>query len=97
MLPCAGLRKIFDACPVWAGGFSNMSMSMKKLKMMYMLAPLVAVMVVSCQPSMPAVPPSNRTVVGPKGSSDAVKPWNNTTRKDGEAVLGPLGDMNRRR
>ena len=45
---------------------------------------------------MPPVPPSNRTVVGPRGSSDAVKPWNNTTRKEGEAVLGPLGDMNRR-
>lgn len=71
--------------------------SMKMQKMMLLLAPLAAVMVTSCQPPMPAVPPSNREVVGPRGSSDAVKPWNNTTRKEGEAVLGPLGDMNRRR
>ncbi len=66
------------------------------MKNMLMLAPLVAVMMTACQPPMPAVPPSNRQVVAPKGSSDAVKPWNNTTRKEGEAVLGPLGDMNRR-
>ena len=66
------------------------------MKKLLLLAPLAAVMMVSCQPPMPTVPPSNREVVGPKGSSDAVKPWNNTTRKEGEAVLGPLGDMNRR-
>ena len=69
------------------------NMTMKKI---LMIAPLVAVLMPACQPAMPPVPPSNRTVVGPKGSSDAVKPWNNTTRKEGEAVLGPLGDMNRR-
>ena len=69
---------------------------MKNAKTILMMAPLVAVLMSACQPPMPAVPPSNRTVVGPKGSSDAVKPWNNTTRKEGEAVLGPLGDMNRR-
>ena len=63
---------------------------------MLMMLPLVAVMVSACQPQMPSVPPSKRQVVGPKGSSDAVKPWNNTTRKEGEAVLGPLADMNRR-
>ena len=68
-------------------------MTMKKI---LMIAPLVALLMTACQPAMPPVPPSNRTVVGPKGSSDAVKPWNNTTRKEGEAVLGPLGDMNRR-
>lgn len=68
----------------------------KMMKKMLLLAPLAAVMCVSCQPPMPAVPPSNRTVVAPKGSSESVKPWNNTTRKEGEAVLGPLGDMNRR-
>lgn len=66
------------------------------IKKILMLAPLVAVMMSSCRPPMPAVPPSNREVVGPKGSSERVKPWNNTTRKEGEAVLGPLGDMNRR-
>lgn len=79
-----------------AGGFSNNNDDMKMMKTMFLLAPLAAVMLVSCQPPMPAVPPSNREVVGPKGSSEAVKPWNNTTRKEGEAVLGPLGDMNRR-
>lgn len=66
------------------------------IKKILVLAPLVAVMMSSCRPPMPAVPPSNREVVGPKGSSERVKPWNNTTRKEGEAVLGPLGDMNRR-
>lgn len=66
------------------------------IKKIVILAPLVAVMMSSCRPPMPAVPPSNREVVGPKGSSERVKPWNNTTRKEGEAVLGPLGDMNRR-
>ncbi len=64
--------------------------------MMMVVMPLVAVMMSACQTPMPAVPPSNRTVVGPKGTSERVKPWNNTTRKEGEAVLGPLGDMNRR-
>lgn len=66
------------------------------IKKILILAPLVAVVMSSCRPPMPAVPPSNREVVGPKGSSERVKPWNNTTRKEGEAVLGPLGDMNRR-
>lgn len=74
----------------------NMLANKTKMKKMLMLAPLVSVMMTACQPPMPAVPPSNRQVVAPKGSSDAVKPWNNTTRKEGEAVLGPLGDMNRR-
>ena len=63
---------------------------------MMVVMPLVAVMMSACQTPMPAVPPSNRTVVGPNGTSERVKPWNNTTRKEGEAVLGPLGDMNRR-
>ena len=63
---------------------------------MMVVMPLVAVMMSACQTPMPAVPPSNRTVVGPKGTSERVKPWNNTTREEGEAVLGPLGDMNRR-
>ena len=65
-------------------------------KIMILMPVLSLVLMTACQPAMPPVPPSNRTVVGPKGSSDAVKPWNNNTRKEGEAVLGPLGDMNRR-
>lgn len=95
MLPCRSDYN-FAACPGfgWAA-FYNM-LTHKDMKKIFLLLPLAAVVLVSCQPPMPAVPPSNRTVVGPKGSSDAVKPWNNTTRKEGEAVLGPLGDMNRR-
>ncbi len=73
-----------------------MNMNSMNMKRILMITPLVAVLMTACQPAMPPVPPSNRTVVGPKGSSEAVKPWNNTTRKEGEAVLGPLGDMNRR-
>lgn len=67
---------------------------MEKKTLMILAA--MALVVTACQPPMPDVPPSNREVVAPRGSSDAVKPWNNTTRKEGEAVLGPLGDMNRR-
>lgn len=67
-----------------------------KVVLMLGLVSMAALLVSACQPAMPPVPPSNRTVVGPKGTSDRVKPWNNTTRKEGEAVLGPLGDMNRR-
>jgi hypothetical protein len=61
-----------------------------------LLVSLAAGVLSSCQPAMPAVPPSNRTVVQPKGSSESVKAWSMPTRKEGEAVLGPLGDMNRR-
>ncbi|MBR4107154.1 MAG: hypothetical protein IKK45_00500 [Akkermansia sp.] len=51
---------------------------------------------VACQRPLPPVPPSNRTVVEPSGSSSRYKPWNNTTRQEGEAVLGPLANPNRR-
>ena len=61
-----------------------------------LLVSLAAGVLSSCQPAMPAVPPSNRTVVQPKGSEESVKAWSMPTRKEGEAVLGPLGDMNRR-
>ncbi len=76
--------------------FNMLATNTKMMKKLLLLAPLAAVVMTSCQPPMPPVPPSNREVVGPRGSSEAVKPWNNTTRKEGEAVLGPLGDMNRR-
>lgn len=92
----AGLNEAFAACPVRAGGFFHVRIIRIMKTKMLMLAPLVAVMLSACQSPMPAVPPSKRQVVAPKGSSEAVKPWNNTTRKEGEAVLGPLGDMNRR-
>ena len=49
----------------------------------------------SCRRTMPAVPDSGRTVVGPRGSSEVEKPWNGTTRQEGDAVLGPLSNMRR--
>lgn len=87
---------LFTACLVWVGGVFLHSNNRWNMKTLMLMLPLVAVLFTACQPPMPDVPPSNRPVVGPKGSSEAVKPWNNTTRKEGEAVLGPLGDMNRR-
>lgn len=63
---------------------------------LFLMVSLLAVLLPCCRPAMPAVPPSGRTVVGPKGSSDAVKAWSSPTRQEGDAVLGPLGDMNRR-
>ena len=45
---------------------------------------------------MAEVPPNTRKVVGPSGTSENVKPWNETTKQEGDATLGPLSDMNRR-
>lgn len=45
---------------------------------------------------MDEVPPNTRKVVGPSGTSENVKPWNETTKQEGDATLGPLSDMNRR-
>lgn len=50
---------------------------------------------VSCENSVPPVPPSGRKVVEPRGSSDVTKPWNHTTEREGEAILGPLSNMRR--
>ena len=75
--------------------FYNMLATMRMKTTMMLLVVIVAGVVASCQPAMPPVPPSNRTVVQPKGSSESVKAWSMPTRKEGEAVLGPLGDMNR--
>lgn len=60
-----------------------------------MMLPMLMV-TVGCNSKMPPVPPSNRTVVEPGGSSRSVKPWNETTKQEGDAVLGPLSDVNRR-
>ena len=43
-----------------------------------------------CGQSVPSVPPSNRTVVQPRGSTDVMKSWNRTTKQEGDAILGPL-------
>lgn len=56
----------------------------------------VLLLATGCNHKMPTVPPSNRTVVEPGGSSRSVKPWNETTKQEGDAVLGPLSDVNRR-
>lgn len=50
----------------------------------------------SCFSSMPPVPPSNRTVVAPSGSSERVKSWSSTTKQEADAVLGPLSNAERR-
>lgn len=49
----------------------------------------------ACQRSLPPVPPSNRTVVGPPGSTDTTTPWNRITKKEGDGVLGPLSNERR--
>ncbi len=56
---------------------------------------LLASLCTSCQRAMPPVPSSGRVVVQPKGSTDIEKPWNSTTRHEGDAVLGPLSNARR--
>lgn len=52
-------------------------------------------LVSSCQPTVDAVPDNGRVVVAPKGTSDSQKPWNNITKAEGDARLGPLSGMRR--
>lgn len=56
---------------------------------------LLCVAAPACQRSVPPVPQSNRQVVQPRGSSDVLKPWNGTTRQEGDAILGPLSNTRR--
>lgn len=56
---------------------------------------LVATFLCSCQRAVPLVPENSRPVVGPRASSNVVKPWNGTTRQEGDAILGPLSNMRR--
>lgn len=58
--------------------------------------PLLSLALPSCSSSMPPVPPSNHTVVAPSGSTENVKSWSRTTKQEGSAVLGPLGNTERR-
>lgn len=58
--------------------------------------PLIALSFTACELPMAEVPPNTRKVVGPSGTSANVKPWNETTKQEGDATLGPLSDMNRR-
>lgn len=67
------------------------------MKYTMFLPALAAVLLASCQPAVPSVPNSGRTVVAPKGSSEAVKSWSIMGRQEGEAALGPLGGLSNRR
>ena len=62
-----------------------------------LFAASAALFLASCETAVPAVPDSGRTVVAPKGSSDAVKSWSKMSRQEGEAALGPLGGLSNRR
>ena len=66
-----------------------------KMRFALMALALCVAAVPSCQRSVPPVPVSNRTVVPPKGSTDITKPWNGTTRQEGDAILGPLSNARR--
>lgn len=60
-----------------------------------LLSGIVALLVASCQPSVPMVPDSGREIVRPQGSTISEKPWNAPTKTEGDAVLGPLSNMRR--
>ncbi|MBE6418708.1 MAG: hypothetical protein E7031_01100 [Akkermansiaceae bacterium] len=62
---------------------------------LYTLVVAASVMMVSCQPALPMVPDSGRTVVPPQGSTTTEKPWNAPTKTEGDAALGPLSNMRR--
>lgn len=59
------------------------------------LSAIIVSALASCQPALPPVPDSGRTVVRPQGSSLTEKPWNAPTKTEGDAVLGPLSNMRR--
>lgn len=60
-----------------------------------MLLVASSMVMTACESAVAPVPPSNRKVVEPRGSSDVTKPWNQTTRQEGDAILGPLSGMRR--
>ncbi len=60
----------------------------------YIIIPAAFALLAACQPTLPDVPPSNRTVVQPKGSSDSVKSWNQVTKQESDAVL-PFNNLRR--
>jgi len=64
---------------------------MKHLLTLTLVLPLLC----QCHRTLPPVPQSHRPVVAPRGSTDVVKPWNGTTRQEGDAILGPLSNMRR--
>ena len=66
------------------------------MKNILILLSLSSLLLPACTSSMPPVPPSNRTVVAPRGSSERVKSWSSTTKQEADAVLGPLSNTERR-
>ncbi len=60
----------------------------------YLIIPAALLALTACQPPLPDAPPSNRTVVHPRGSSDSEKPWNEVTKQESDAVL-PFNNMRR--
>ncbi|MDO5470437.1 MAG: hypothetical protein Q4F38_03960 [Akkermansia sp.] len=56
---------------------------------------LTAAAVTSCVRSVPMVPPTERQIVGPEGSTRGVKSWSGITEQEGNAALGPLSNMRR--
>jgi len=65
------------------------------MKYAFITTIILATLCTSCQRALPPVPDNGRVVVQPKGSTDIVKPWNGTTRQEGDAVLGPLSNARR--
>lgn len=66
------------------------------MKNLLVLTALTGILLPACNQAMPPVPPSNRTVVAPRGSSDRLKSWSSTTKQEADAVLGPLSNTERR-
>lgn len=63
------------------------------------LLPLISLLCLplsSCFSTMPTVPPNTHPVVGPSGSSDGQKSWSRLSKQEGDALLGPLGNTERR-
>ncbi len=65
------------------------------MKYTFITTIILAALCTSCHQTLPPVPDNGRVVVQPKGSTDIVKPWNGTTRQEGDAVLGPLSNARR--
>ncbi len=63
------------------------------MKAILITLPLLALLA-SCQPTLPDAPPSNRTVVQPRGSSNTEKSWSGVTKQEADAVL-PFNTMRR--
>ncbi len=57
----------------------------------YLIIPTL-ILLASCQMPLPEAPPSNRTVVQPRGSSDSVKSWNQVSKQESDAIL-PFNTM----